>query len=1275
MNSPDTVPSHEDSHCRRGGHSERSTNRTNIDNSTRIGEDPVADVDMANNKHIESPTACDSDADREAESHLDGPCCQTDSEGDGGCQNSCCNSLEETMDSERHGQACGIHESTDQSHLDAPHSQVDSHFEDECNGSCCDSLEAETEPGCDGEACCDEIHDALQAKGCCEVDVSCDGSSDAVDITNHHGHSTIEAEKDCCSHASCHDDDKDASDAPNNPNLSKNSAEHKDSDCCDTKSTACTHIGTHVDDDHAGACSSSLGLSDPHEHHHRAHHTTHQQASGVSPRHHHHHHAAEAGPSHPLTFGTGFGLRHRRRPLHGSREHGAPVSRGQNENEVMCPCCVKVMLNSNVSSLEAVMSKMAEAKDQFRRCCVAFADLCCAKSHTAGPAGGETCCDLGCQDLDGGLIPLLPVSSSRNYEPLDPVKDGELHSVPSTTDANVHTNAKDTVTLEVLGLHCADCLSKVTRAVDKLSGTKVIYADGVRGLVQIAYDSSLLDIRTIQSFTARASGFIINRSAGLGSDREKAFLLPVVYRRLPPRVILDNYEVLSLRPYSRTGWRKFLSREGRHLEGGEIDFYLRLDASNPPRPRDILHNLSPYGVSLSSPKDDQNHARINRDLASVLLRTLVALILTVPILVLVWAPTPLLNTVTANSTQLAIATLIVADGYPIYSGSFRSAYYLRRADLGVLASFSTLTSYIYSVIAFGFQVAGTDIGKPFFETVGLLVTLIFAGRALQVSTRKLGLRTIGDLGKLQPERVRILSNGEEVIIDARLLHYDDIMRVKPGEVIPTDGVVLRGYGTVDESSLTGEALPVPKSTGATVAAGTTLKEGTIHVLVTHLISENSIASILEAVSKAQSSGSDYQILADKMAGWLLPIATICCLAAFIGWMLEERFRRGQRWGEAVTSGVGYAIAIAAVSCPCALAIAVTLITSISMATTVREGVLFRSVQALLKAYSIKAIAFDKTGTLSQGVLTVQDSSYHQDPLNVRLIHCVTGVSKHPVSETVRRYIESHNDVGLDIATGLRGLDDIKVVPGQGVTGRFYGFQVKAGNAKYTAMENHPLVSSYLSRGMSILVITLGHQLIGLFGMKDRPRPGVQQLVKSLERSGMEVALVSGDNKYAVESFAQEVKISPDSTYSGQTPISKSKVIESLKATHSPGMVSFVGDGINDTVALSTADISIAIGSASSTSSDIIFLTHDIPKAIQTTLSTSYLTRNHVMVSLTCCGLYFTAAILLASGVTGWRIPPSYAGLGEMISIIPVLLVAGSFVLFKFGQRWLASPSG
>lgn len=346
-----------------------------------------------------------------------------------------------------------------------------------------------------------------------------------------------------------------------------------------------------------------------------------------------------------------------------------------------------------------------------------------------------------------------------------------------------------------------------------------------------------------------------------------------------------------------------------------------------------------------------------------------------------------------------------------------------------------------------------------------------------------------------------------------------------------------------------------------------------------------------------------------------------------------------------------------------------------MATTVGDGVLFRSVQALLQVHSVTSMAFDKTGTLSQGIMAVQQTCFDTDPLSVRLLRAITAASTHPVSATVKRYLDDLPTAKDDIGACAK-LEEVEIVPGQGVSASFYGFPLLAGNASFTRSDQHPLVQRYLLSGLTILVVTLGGQLIGLFGMKDQPRPGAHQLIADLEREGKTVSLVSGDNPSAVHAFATDLGIAPSATHAAQSPTSKAKVVDSLREQQQgrKGKVAFIGDGINDMIALASADFSIATGSASNASSQIIILASDIPRAMRTILTTSRMARNHVVASLGICGLYFAVAILLASGVTGWRIPPAYAGLGELVSIMPVLLVGAHLALHRWLQRRFAPAS-
>lgn len=425
--------------------------------------------------------------------------------------------------------------------------------------------------------------------------------------------------------------------------------------------------------------------------------------------------------------------------------------------------------------LDAVLSRVNEAQEKFKRCCIAFADMCCATSKT------ETgCCEIACKDEDGCIIPILDCSGG-SYHPEKNMSGLVGEQVDSLADKE-EDDVKEKIVLEVIGMDCPDCLSKVTQAVRILSGAEVTNADGVRGLVSVKYDpressharhvpiaeqAGLIDLKAIETFTARASGFRINVLGGGVLDKSKTLVLPLSFERMPHQTVLAKYESNNLRTNaSRKNWWN-LAFQNTSDQGGQVDIILRLDPSKQITPRSILGDLAEYGVTIQPPLVDQNQARIYRDLRNIAFRALASLIFTIPILVLVWSPRPLAASDASHAVQLALATLVIIVAWPVYSGSFRSAYYLRRADLGVLTSFSTLTSYIFSVIAFGFQVGGRDIGEPFFETVGLLITLIFAGRTLQAGTRKFGLKAVDNLGKLQPQTARLLVNREETDLDVR----------------------------------------------------------------------------------------------------------------------------------------------------------------------------------------------------------------------------------------------------------------------------------------------------------------------------------------------------------------------------------------------------------------------------------------------------------------------------------------------------------------------------
>jgi Cu2+-exporting ATPase len=420
----------------------------------------------------------------------------------------------------------------------------------------------------------------------------------------------------------------------------------------------------------------------------------------------------------------------------------------------------------------------------------------------------------------------------------------------------------------------------------------------------------------IARFVARASGFGVTVLNSTSKTDGSTLVLPVHFEILPPADPLAKYDH---RPV----------HVARDIKAGDIEFFIPGNGSDNPEPRRLLREMERYRPSLVSSTSDRHRKRIDRDATLVALRTAASAVLTVPILVLVWATKlPDHGSIAYRAAEFALATGILVVAEPIYSGSFRSVWYLHEADLGVLTTVSTLVTYIFSAVAFAFQVAGRPFADPFFETLALLITLVFLGRTLQAYTRKAAYIATTQVSTLQPAQATVVneSQGRDPLletVDARLLHYDDIIRIESGQVVPTDGIIVTGTADLDEATMTGESLPVTRTTGSTAMAGTTVLQGTIDICVTRLTCNNSLSSMVQALSRAQNSTSKYQDFADRMASILLPIASGIAIASCVIWLLVSHYVRDRTWADSAVEGVRYLIAVMAVACPCALALAVS----------------------------------------------------------------------------------------------------------------------------------------------------------------------------------------------------------------------------------------------------------------------------------------------------------------------------------------------------------------
>ncbi|CAA7269956.1 unnamed protein product [Cyclocybe aegerita] len=919
------------------------------------------------------------------------------------------------------------------------------------------------------------------------------------------------------------------------------------------------------------------------------------------------------------------------------------------EEDSACPCCIQVLINEPAlrakptpshtpldDVVESARSRLESSARILRACCKTLEDYCV----------GRSCCFVA--------PPTHPKKPSTSRSP---VKKDQSRGPNVTPISEVPKDVagREKLRLEVRGMDCPDCTPKVLRALSHLPSVHGCSIDYFSGMAELYHDPESISPSAIASYVARATGFGVRPLTNLANGESAIVTLPLSFAVKPPA---EAFAGLDTAPGS---------------DPCVVDISFPVSPDKPQRPRDILAQFKPYGAELApnAPRGERDNA--TRDLINVGLRTLASAILSTPILVLAWAdlpPRPVLH----GAISVALATGIQLLGYSILSSAFRSILYLRQIDLSVLVAVSTLIAYLFSVIAYAFEVAGRSFSAPFFETTALLVTLILLGRTIAAATRQSTMSALRELERLQPNDVLLLSgesNSMTVTLDSRLLFYGDVIRIPPDTRIATDGIIISGSSDVDESSITGESVAVPKETGNRVIASTLNLNGTLDVQVTRLIHENSLSRITMLVKHAQmtrAAQSPVQDLADRLSAWILPIATFAAFTAFVVWVLVGIYVIHLSKTAASVDALTYMIAVFVVSCPCAVGLAVPMVISRSIRIALKEGVLFRSPTVLQLANNVDTLVFDKTGTLTQGLFSVERVEVlvkGAEPLIMALIKD----NKHPISQGVYRYLTSQRPStgGKELLEkGGVQVSDIVSLPGKGIKATIQGFPLLGGSPSFTGACNHPISVELQTSGLSLFSVTLAGQPLVIFGLVDTPRPEAKTLLNELKKRGKKVVIMSGDTPSSVHRLAETLGLPSTDVFSGCTPEDKDTSIAALQAKGS--RVCFIGDGTNDAPALSRADVSLAVASGSEVAlgaAGAVLLGSDLNRGVLTLLHIARDAKRHCLLALGWCVVYNVFAILLASGVfVKVRIEPRWAGVGEVVSVLPVIGVA-----FLLDVKW------
>lgn len=536
------------------------------------------------------------------------------------------------------------------------------------------------------------------------------------------------------------------------------------------------------------------------------------------------------------------------------------------------------------------------------------------------------------------------------------------------------------------------------------------------------------------------------------------------------------------------------------------------------------------------------------------------------------------------------------------------------ANMDTLVSMGTLAAYGYSVWAF---FAGEHL---FFETAAVIITLILLGRFFESRSKGRASSAITRLLELGAKEARVIRDDGEVTIPVDQIRPGDRMMVRPGEKIPTDGRIVEGGSSFDESMLTGESMPVGKGPGDDVFGATINQQGMVIVEATRVGSDTALAQIVRLVEDAQATKAPIQHLADRISGIFVPIVMVIAAITFAAWMALD--------GE-VVAAMRASVAVLIIACPCALGLATPTAIMVGSGRGAELGVLFRNADVFERTRSIDTVVFDKTGTLTRGAMTlaglVTDES---KPRVLHLVGSVESASEHPIARAVALGAEE-GGATLVRPTGFENL------PGMGLRGTVDGVVVTVGKPKLMAEAGFMVAAKYEEaltdmegRGLTAFLAGWDGEVRATLGVADTVRPTAIATVRALQDRGIEVAMITGDNKRTAMAIAEAVGIGR--VIAEVLPGDKAEEVARIQATGRK--VAFVGDGVNDAPALTRADLGIAIGTGSDVAieaGDVVLMSGD-PALAEVALGLAGKTFRVIRENLIWAFAYNVAAIPLAA---------------------------------------------
>lgn len=681
----------------------------------------------------------------------------------------------------------------------------------------------------------------------------------------------------------------------------------------------------------------------------------------------------------------------------------------------------------------------------------------------------------------------------------------------------------------------------------------------------------------------------------------------------------------------------------------------------------IKSNVQKLGYDYIEKKDrsiDNDRLAKEREIRIMKTKLLISAVFALPLLYIAMAHmipsmhlplpmaiSPMENPVNYAVLQTLLVLPVVGAGYRFYVVGFK-AIWSRSPNMDSLIATGTSAAILFSL----FGTVEVLLGKSqfamqlYYETAGVIITLILLGKTLEAITKGRTGEAIKKLMGLTPKTATIVKDGGEVLVPIEEVLVGDIVVIKPGDKIPVDGTVLEGFSAVDESMLTGESIPVEKTAGSPVVAGSINKTGTFRFEAQKVGSDTALAHIIQLVEEAQGSKAPIAKLADVVSGIFVPTVFGIAVVTFLIWMVAA--------GDFVAALRAF-ISVLVIACPCALGLATPTAIMVGTGKGAELGILIKSGEALEIARKVNTVVLDKTGTLTQGTPQVTDIMPLGDMTSDTLLQMAASIevgSEHPLGESVVRAAKDAELRTLDV-------EGFEALPGRGIRGKINGVLWLAGNARFMAESGLEMAdfdaNEYADQGKTPLYIARDGKPAGIIAVADVIKTSSPEAVAAMKSLDLEVVMMTGDNQKTAQAVAQAAGI--DRLLAEVLPEDKSEEIKGIQKEGK--IVAMVGDGINDAPALAQADLGIAIGSGTDVAmetADIVLMHSDL-MAVPTAIRLSAATLRNIKQNLFWAFAYNVAGIPIAAGILhlfgGPMLNPMIAAAAMSFSSISVLLNA------------------